>query len=817
MLLLAGAGPASADNVEQSVSASGTTTIALSGGSASTVITYWIDATGAGGNPGCDAADASSATLTVSAAPAGLTLDNPDTAAVNDNTMVFTGCGTATGGQQRTMRFTATAAGTWNISAGIFDAGPSQYNVNPASFRIVVMAPTNTAPSVAVTGVTNGASYELGAVPAAGCQVTDVQDGSSTKAATLSAVAGPLSAYGIGDQTATCTATDSGGLLATPAAATYHIVDTTSPALTLPAGQILEATGPGGAAATWTGPTATDLGTLATGSPGCDATSGASFDLGTTTVHCSATDRAGNTSTGSFTVEVRDTTDPVLTGGNGVTVEATGPTTPAGYTEPTASDTYSGALIPTCVPPSGSSFPVGDTTVTCTATDSSDNSSSVSLHVVVTDTTGPAIDVPEDIGGIEATGPLGAAVSFSVSATDLVDGSRGVTCDHDSGDTFPLGTTTVTCSSQDSRDNASSESFSVEVVDTTAPDLTIPGNQNLEATGPGGALATFATSATDIVDGSVNVDCIPASGSHIGLGVTTVTCTTVDAAGNRAQDGFTVTVVDTTPPTVTVPADKTVEATGPGGATSTFAATASDLVDGSVATTCSPASGSVFALGETTVTCSATDNAGNTGSDTFTVTIVDTTAPVLTLPANIVKTATSSAGALATYSASASDLVDGSVTVTCSPASGSTFAPGVTTVSCSATDSHHNTGSGSFTVTVNFGWNGFFAPVDNNGVLNMIKGGQSVPMKWNIPDGSGGWISSLGVVSSVKQATVTCASNAPVDEIEAPTSGATSLRYDTTANQYIYNWQSPKPAGTCYKVTVNLTDGSARSAMFKTK
>ena len=66
---------------------------------------------------------------------------------------------------------------------------------------------------------------------------------------------------------------------------------------------------------------------------------------------------------------------------------------------------------------------------------------------------------------------------------------------------------------------------------------------------------------------------------------------------------------------------------------------------------------------------------------------------------------------------------------------------------------------------------------------------------------SGGWIGSLAIVSSVKQTTVTCASGVPADEIEAPTSGATSLRYDATANQYIYNWQSPKtpsePATSC--------------------
>jgi hypothetical protein len=266
-----------------------------------------------------------------------------------------------------------------------------------------------------------------------------------------------------------------------------------------------------------------------------------------------------------------------------------------------------------------------------------------------------------------------------------------------------------------------------------------------------------------------------------------------------------------------LPGDLTREATGPNGATVTYDATATDLVDTDVAASCIPASGSVFAVGDTTVHCSAVDDSGNEVTGSFDVHVVDTTPPALTLPNGIVKTATSAAGAPASFTATAADLVDGSVPVTCVPASGTVFAPGVTTVRCDATDAHGNTASGTFTVTVNFAWNGFFAPVDNGGVVNGIKGGQSVPLKWSIPNGNGGFVSDLSVVSSVKQATIACSSSAVTDDIEAPTSGSTSLRYDTTANQFIYNWQSPKGAGTCYRLTVALTDGSTHTALFKTK
>lgn len=86
-------------------------------------------------------------------------------------------------------------------------------------------------------------------------------------------------------------------------------------------------------------------------------------------------------------------------------------------------------------------------------------------------------------------------------------------------------------------------------------------------------------------------------------------------------------VLDVTPPTVTVES-KTVEATGPGGATADYAASAVDNVDGPLTPSCSPPSGSAFPLGATVVTCRATDAAGNTGTGTGTITVVDTTPPV---------------------------------------------------------------------------------------------------------------------------------------------------------------------------------------------
>ena len=89
---------------------------------------------------------------------------------------------------------------------------------------------------------------------------------------------------------------------------------------------------------------------------------------------------------------------------------------------------------------------------------------------------------------------------------------------------------------------------------------------------------------------------------------------------------------DTTPPTITPPADVTVDATSSSGAVVNYpAATATDDVGVTVGPTCTPASGSTFSIGSTTVTCTAEDAAGNVGSATFTVT-VNEIVPNIALP-----------------------------------------------------------------------------------------------------------------------------------------------------------------------------------------
>jgi hypothetical protein len=157
-----------------------------------------------------------------------------------------------------------------------------------------------------------------------------------------------------------------------------------------------------------------------------------------------------------------------------------------------------------------------------------------------------------------------------------------------------------------------------------------------------------------------------------------------------------------TTPVLTVPGPITKEATGPGGAAVSYQVSATDPA-GIASITCTPPSGSTFPLGTTTVSCTAKNTQGGTSTKSFTVTVADTTPPVLSgVPANITTTTVNASGKTVTYATpSATDLVDGAVPVSCVPPAGSTFPVGTTTVTCTATDAHTNSASRSFTVTVN--------------------------------------------------------------------------------------------------------------------
>jgi dipeptidyl aminopeptidase/acylaminoacyl peptidase len=332
----------------------------------------------------------------------------------------------------------------------------------------------------------------------------------------------------------------------------------------------------------------------------------------------------------------------------------------------------------------------------------------VTITVTAPDTLPPTITIPDDGIVSEATDMNGAVVTFDYSANDDSDPNPSVIASPDSGSTFPVGTTQVTVTATDAAGNSSSATFSVTVRDTTPPELTVPADITTEATSASGAAVTFDVAASDAV-GPVTLDVDQPSPKTFPTGTTTVHCLATDAHGNKTHGSFTVTVRDTTPPEITPPSDVTVEGNTLGGAgLDALGGSAFDLVDGAVTPIYSvdgaPIDEShVFPAGTTTVTMEATDKAHNAATpQTFTVTVTDATPPAFAAaPKDIVLEATGPSGASATWTAPpAVDIVDGPVTVISSPASGSVFAIGTTTVTVTATDAGGNTASASFTVTV---------------------------------------------------------------------------------------------------------------------
>src|SRR5829696_116552 len=207
-------------------------------------------------------------------------------------------------------------------------------------------------------------------------------------------------------------------------------------------------------------------------------------------------------------------------------------------------------------------------------------------------------------------------------------------------------TVTVTDSANGSRCQTASDDIIVTISDKVPPRVIVPSHIIAEAKGPNGANVTFNVSATDIVDGSVPVSCRTQSGGQVQsgdtfqLGNTTVNCQATDSSGNTGYGSFPVTVQDTTPPVITVSPSPPIiaEAKGPNGANVNFTVSATDIVDGSVPVSCQAQpggqvqSGDTFQLGTTTVNCQATDSSRNSAKGNFTVTVQDTTPPILKLP-----------------------------------------------------------------------------------------------------------------------------------------------------------------------------------------
>ncbi|MFN8396140.1 MAG: HYR domain-containing protein [Bacteroidia bacterium] len=372
----------------------------------------------------------------------------------------------------------------------------------------------------------------------------------------------------------------------------------------------------------------------------CGLASGSTFPIGTTQNCFVASDPSGNTASCTFSVTVADLQAPTIACPSAILhPNDPGQCSAAVTFSANATDNCAVTISYSIAP--GSSFPVGTSTVTATATDPGGNSASCTFTVTVNDNEAPVIEC--NAGGL-ISGPNanfandvtlnvdpGLCTALFDYTNDVSDNCPGFTetqtAGRPSGSNFPVGTTTNTFVVTDARGNSTVCSFNVTVIDNEAPTISCPANI-ASGTGPGACNASvnFSVTATDNCAALVSLS--HASGTQFPVGTTTVSATATDPSGNSASCTFDVTVTDNQAPnaicqnlTVVLDANDSarVEPT---------------MVNNGSADNCGIDSLALDIcnfycqnVGATTVTLTVFDVNGNTSTCTAVVTTLDQTAP----------------------------------------------------------------------------------------------------------------------------------------------------------------------------------------------
>jgi hypothetical protein len=346
--------------------------------------------------------------------------------------------------------------------------------------------------------------------------------------------------------------------------------DITKPILsTCPQNISLTTTGTS-AIANWTAPTATDNCTTAP-SVTSNFLSGQSFPIGSTTIIYTATDAKNNSATCSFNIVITkitinpcdtDVTKPILSAcPQNISLTTTATNAIATWTAPTATDNCTSNPSVKSNFLSGQSFPIGSTTVIYTATDAKNNSATCSFNIVITkivinpcdtDITKPILSAcPQNIS-LTTTGTSAIANWTAPTATDNCTTPPSVKSSFASGQSFPIGSTTVVYTATDAKNNSTTCSFNIVVTkmtinpcdtDITKPILSAcPQNISLTTTGTSAIANWTAPTATDNCTSNPSVKSNFESGQSFPIGSTTVVYTATDAKNNSATCRFNVVV-----------------------------------------------------------------------------------------------------------------------------------------------------------------------------------------------------------------------------------------------------------------------------------
>jgi uncharacterized protein len=276
------------------------------------------------------------------------------------------------------------------------------------------------------------------------------------------------------------------------------------------------------------------------------------------------------------------------------------------------------------------------------------------------------------------------------------------------------------------------------------------------------------------------------------------------------------TLPEATPPVLHLPANITAEATSPAGAIINFSATATDARDRTLVVTCIPASGSQFALGTITVACSATNSRNKTAEGSFTVSIVDTTPPVVVLN-GITNGSTYTLGAVPVASCSATDSATGvAVPATLSITGGTPNHVGHFTATCSgAKDGAGNTAPPiSAGYDVHYVFSGFLTDLSPDGPDGKtFKAGSTVGVKWRLENAQGGFIVTPSSVETIQVAPdFSCVAGQQGLAVDANFTG-NGLQENN--DRFQFNWKTTGLSAGCYVFLLPLDDGTVNSAVVK--
>jgi len=281
---------------------------------------------------------------------------------------------------------------------------------------------------------------------------------------------------------------------------------------------------------------------------------------------------------------------------------------------------------------------------------------------------------------------LGSPVS-----SDLVDIPS---ISNNAPDTFPLGETAVIWTAVDESGNSASATQTVTIVDTTKPGLSIPQDQTVEASSLEGTLVEIGQAEAHDITGISSI--VHDAPDIFPLDSTLIAWTAIDNHGNITTAYQTVTVVDTTTPTIISPQDIVAEVID---STMNYIGlgelSTSDNVGIESVTNDKPIT---FPFGSTTITWTVTDTSGNISQATQVVTLVDTTDPEIIAPSDIVAEATDLSGTMIELGEATAHDVMGIASVTEHPPG--FFVLGETTVTWTATDTSGNSASATQTVTI---------------------------------------------------------------------------------------------------------------------